>query len=228
MQRFIISLILLLAPLVMRAQLFKPLEVGRSPFVRLSVDPTVPLKTFLQKADMTGFEATVDSEIMQNLFLIGGLGNTSTHMSDERFSYANTGAYAFVGADLNLTQYANPQDRDIFFVGLRYGFSVMSHEAEDIVMENYWGSYSTDVASEAFSASWLELAAGVKTEWAKNFFVGWTAEAKFRTHLSDGEMTPYNIPGFGKTDASFTFDLNIFLSYAITLKPKKAAPLTEE
>ncbi len=204
------------------AQLFQPLEQGRSPFVRISIDPTVPVKTFLQKANMTGFELTVDSEIKQNLFAVGGFGMGTCNISQSTYSYSNAGTFAKIGADLNLTQYKNPQDRDIFFIGLRYGFAVLSHEAQDIVLENEWGVYNTSVPREGRTASWLELAMGVRAEMAKNVFIGWTGAAKFRTHLSEGEMRPYNVPGFGKNDNSFTFDLNFFISYAITMKPKKA------
>lgn len=223
MWRFITSILLLISPLLVRAQLFQPLEEGRSPFVRLSIDPTVPLKTFLQQADMHGLEATVDAEIKQNLFLMGGMGYVATNLEADNYTYANTGMYGVVGADLNLTKYQNPKDRDIFFVGLHYGFATLSHDASDVLMTNYWGDYATLVSRESHTASWAEIAMGMKAEMVKNIFIGWTGKAKFRTHLSSGEMTPYSIPGYGKNDSKFTFDLSFYVSYAITMKPKKKA-----
>ena len=222
MWRFIISIILFITPLVTNAQLFKKLEVGRSPFIRLSVDPTVTLKTFLQKADLNGLEATVDSEILQNLFVVGGVGMTNVSIKEDNFAYANNGLYAMLGADLNLTKYQNVRDRGIFFVGLRYGFATMTHEASGIQLDNYWGENNISIAREALTASWAELAFGIKTEFAKNFFLGWTGEAKLRTHCGSKQMSPYNIPGYGKNNKAFAFDINIFLSYAFTMKPKKA------
>ena len=221
MWRFITSILLLISPLLLRAQLFHPLEEGRSPFVRISVDPTVSLKTFMQSAAMYGLEATVDTEIKQNLFLIGGAGYINTHINEESFTYSNSGMFAMFGADLNLTKYQSPKDRDIFFVGLHYGFATLSHEATGIFLENDWGDYSTDIASEMHTATWIEIAMGFKAEAAKNIFIGWTGKAKFRTHLSDGDMVPYNIPGYGKTDSQVSFGLNFFVSYAITMKAKK-------
>lgn len=211
----------------MRAQLFHPLEEGRAPFVRISIDPTAPLKTFLQKADVLGFEATVDSEIKQNLFLMGGFGFANTSVDEATYKYRNSGMYGVIGADLNLTKYLDPTDRDIFFVGLHYGFAGMSHEARDIKMINYWGEYRTFVPKESHTATWVEVAMGVKAEVAKNIFIGWTGEAKFRTHLSKGEMIPYNIPGYGINNEKFAFDLSLFVSYAITMKPKKKAVIVE-
>ena len=221
MWRFITSILLLMSSLVLRAQLFHPLEEGRSPFVRISVDPTVLLKTFLQEADMYGFKATVDSEIKQNLFLMGGIGFLNTNLEHDNFVYNNSGMFGVIGADLNLTKYKSPKDRDIFFVGLHYGFATLSHEASSIVLTNYWGDYPTEVSRESYAASWVEIAMGLKAEAAKNIFIGWTAEAKFKTHLSQGEMIPYNIPGYGKNDSKVAFDISFFVSYAITMKPKK-------
>ena len=211
----------MLSPLIMRAQLFSDLEEGRSPFVRISFDPTVSLKTFMQKANMTGFEATVDTEIKQNLFIMGGIGVINTNLEKEAYEYTNTGMYAVLGADLNLTKYISPADRDIFFVGLHYGLASLSHEASGIVVSEYWEDYPVSVAQEFRMATWVEVAMGVKAEMVKNVFIGWTAEAKFRTHLSSGEMVPYNIPGYGKNDSKVAFDLSFFVSYAITMKPKK-------
>ncbi len=222
MRYFIISIILLVCPLVANAQLIKDLEVGRSPFIRLSVDPTVTLKTFLQKADLNGFEATVDAEIKQNIFVVAGMGMTNIEIKEDNYEYVNNGLYVMAGADVNLTKYQNPRDRDILFVGLRYGFATMSHAASGIVIDNYWGSNTIDIDRSALTASWAELAFGMKAEFAKNFFLGWTGEAKFRTHCGKKGITPYYIPGYGKNKNPFAFDLNIFLSYAFTMKPKIA------
>jgi len=228
MWRFIISILFVASPLLVRAQLFKPLEVGRSPFVRISVDPTLPLKSFLQEADIYGFEGTIDSEIKQNLFLMGGLGFSNTAIAEGTYDYTSSGMFGMIGADLNLTKYQNPKDRNIFFMGLHYGFAVLSHEATGVSISNYWGDYNTQVSSESHTASWLEISMGTKAEAAKNIFIGWTADAKFRTHLSDGDMKPYYVPGLGKTDSNFSFDISFFVSYAITMKPKKQKPEVDD
>lgn len=213
--------------LLIRAQLFHPLEEGRAPFVRISVDPTVPLKTFLQKANISGFEATIDSEIKQNLFLIGGMGYINARLNEEDYVYSNSGMFGVFGADLNLTKYVDPSDRDIFFVGFHYGFAALSHEATDIKMNNYWGDYYTSVPRESHFATWVEVAMGVKAEVGKNIFIGWTGEVKFRNKLTKGEMIPYVIPGYGKNNESYAFDLSLFVSYAFTMKPKKRAVIIE-
>ncbi len=223
MWRFFTSILLIISPLVANAQLFKDLEEGRSPFVRISFDPTVSLKTYMQEATMTGFATTVDGEIKQNLFLVGGFGMINTNLNNGEYDYNNTGMYITVGADLNLTKYLNPKDRDIFFLGFHYGFSLLSHEATGISISNYWGDYSTSISREEHTASWVELVVGSKAELVKNVFIGWTGKVCFRTHVSDGDMLPYNIPGYGKydTESRTAFDLNFFISYAFTMKPKK-------
>ncbi len=223
MLRFIISVMLIFSHLMANAQLFQKLEEGRKPFVRVSFDPTVSLKRFLQEANMSGFEATIDSEIRQNLFVIGGLGLLNCNFDYTNFDYTNTGIFGMIGADLNLSEYKNPDDRNIFFIGLRYGLASLSHEAGNVVMDNYWGEYATAVERESHSAGWVELAMGIKAELTKNMFIGWTGEAKFRTHISSGKMTPYCIPGFGKNKSSFAFDLNFFVAYAFSFKRQTKA-----
>lgn len=228
MYRFITSLLLLISSVAMNAQLFNDLEPGRQPFVRISVDPTVRLKTFMQNAKTTGFEVTVDSEIKQNLFLSGGFGRSMTNQDIESFQYTNNGYFLNGGANLNLTKYRKPTDRDIFFVGLHYGFSRFTQEAPRIELENAWGKYSTSVDKERLSASWVEVAMGLKAEVAKNIFIGWTGEAKILSHVGSSTIEPYNIPGFGKNDSAFSFDFNFFISYAISFKPKKQPVATED
>lgn len=228
MYRFIISIILLVATTAMNAQLFEDLEPGRLRFVRISVDPTVPLKTYLQSADITGFEATIDTEIKRNLFISTGFGTSSTNQNIESLEYANNGFFLNAGANLNLTKYRKPTDRDIFFVGLHYGFSSFTHQAPRISLSSDWGDTELSIGEEKLSASWIEIAMGVKAELGKNIFLGWTGEAKILSHVSSAEIPPYNIPGFGKNDSSVSFDFNIFISYAISFKGKSKPLPTDD
>ena len=213
----------------MNAQLFTPLEVGRKPFVRVSFDPTVSLKSYLQHANLAGFESSVDTEIKQNLFLTGGFGILNVQQDEPNFQYTSNGMFLSVGADLNLTKYTNPLDRNIFFVGLHYGYAVLTHNASSIVfVDDYWKAAPRSISSESITASWVEVAMGLKVEAVKNIFIGWTGEAKFRSHLSSGEMRPYMVPGLGKTETKFNLGINIFVSYAFTMKPKVSKDLSTE
>jgi hypothetical protein len=218
MLRYTISLILLTIALSLQSQVFKDLEEGRRPFVRLSFDPTISLKSYLQDPNLVGFEAAIDSEIKQNTFAIAEVGNLSTIYDSDDFRYANNGLYARVGLDINLTKYRKPSDRDIFFIGGRFGFSTFNQKVDDIILDNYWGEKKEYIPDEIYSAMWIEIVAGVKAEMTKNLFIGWTGRAKVKTYLSSGEISPYIIPGFGKNDSRIAFAFNIYLSYAIFLK----------
>lgn len=221
MSRFIINIILVLCSFSMQAQLFDPIENGRAKHIRLSIDPTVPLKTYMQDADIMGLEVTIDTEVKQNLFLIGITGFSNTSKVSDAFNYKSNGAYLALGADVNLTDRPLLTDRDIFFMGLRYGISVFNQEVEGISISNPWGEYKANIPSETVNAGWFEIALGIKSEFAKNLFIGWTGEAKFKTHCKNTATPPYHIPGYGKfSDSRFAFDMNFFLSYAFTFKAK--------
>lgn len=211
-----------------QAQLFKPIEPGRQQMLRISIDPTLSLKSFLQEPDIFGFESTVDMEVKQNLFLIAGFGMADVDQTSDLFAYKCNGMFMTLGADLNLTAYRDPQDRHIFYMGMHYGYALVSHEASDINFSNHWVTTELSVPSENRTASWVELTMGIKTEAFNNFFIGWSGESKIRTHLSDGEMLPYYIPGFGKTTKRVSLDFNIWVSYAISFKPKKKKIEEEE
>lgn len=227
MYRFIISIILTLSPLLASAQLFKPMEEGRARALRVSVDPTVPLKTFLQDADIMGLEATADMEIKHSLFAIGAFGVATTSQKSEDFNYVSNGMYLTLGADVNLTKRSTITDNDIFFIGLHYGFSAYTQEVTDIVIDNYWGDYTTSFPKEALNASWVEVAMGIKAEYAKNLYVGWTGKAKMKVSDSSANAQAYYIPGFGKNESNIAMDFNIYLSYAFAFKPRRK-PLSSE
>ena len=227
MSRYIISLLFCVLFESVSAQLFRPLESGRQPMIRVSVDPTLYLRRYFQDADMVGFDVAVDTEIKQNLFIEAGMGVANLNLDDKFLDYKSNGMFLTLGANLNLTKYQTPQDRHIFYVGFHYGYAFMAHEATDIYYSNHWGTPDLFIPLENRTASWLGLAMGLKAEAAKNFFIGWSAESKLRTHLSSGAMKPYYIAGFGKTNNRVSLDFNIWLSYAFSFKPRKYEPLMD-
>lgn len=221
MLRFITSLLLIVSSLLVNAQMFDKLEDGKDKYFRISVDPTVSLNTFMQAATIGGFDATIDSEVKKNLFLVGATGVNTYKYDEGQHIYSSNGAFVSLGADMNLTEQPTLSDRDIFFVGLHYGFAAFSQEVQNLIISNPFGDYNLSVPSEAVTAGWLQLSFGIKAEFATNFFVGWTAEAKLRTHLKEATTETYYIPGYGKNgENSYNLGLNIFLGYAFTFKAK--------
>lgn len=223
MLRSIINILLLLGTLSVQAQLLEPVPAGRARYVRVSIDPTVPLKTYLQQASISGLEFSADTEIKNDLFLIGVGGYSTVSDVKDTYSYASNGAFVALGLDFNMTKSLLLSDRDILFCGLRYGYSLNTHTVSDIVISNPWGDYHTQLPSETLGSGWVELVLGVKAEIAKNIFIGWTGEAKFLAHTQKGASTPYYISGYGRYDSesSFNFDVNFFVSYAFTFKAKE-------
>ena len=221
MLRFITSLILCFLLEAASAQMLKPMEEGRQPMLRFSVDPTLYARRYFQQADLFGADFILDTEIKQNLFLEAGMGFADVSLSAKQYDYSNQGVYVTLGANLNLTQYQSPQDRHTFYVGLHYGYALISQEVGNIVCSNYWGQVESHIPQEQCATSWVEVALGIKAEAAKNVFIGWSAESRIRTHLSESSVEPIYIAGYGKTTNRISLDFNFWVSYAFSFKPKK-------
>jgi hypothetical protein len=60
---------------------------------------------------------------------------------------------------------------------------------------------------------WFEIVAGIRVEIAKNIFMGWTARNKNLIGEDQiGIMSPWFIPGFGKTTGS-AWTVNYAIGY---------------
>lgn len=190
----------------------------RTTFLRLGIDPTRNLQTYLQGADRSGFEIVADYELKDNFLPTVETGYYSWASNNELMEYNSKGTFLRLGFDYNFLSYLSEIDRDIYFIGARYGITVFNQETPRVNISNYWGDNHLSFGSETVRAHWLEITFGAKVELFNNIFLGWTGRVKKRISTSDTEIKPYFIPGYGKTKKNTAADLNIYLLYALPLK----------
>ncbi len=213
MLKYFLSSILFFVALSSMAQDTNRVHKG----LRISIDLS-PVVIMGFEPERVGIGASIDYEFKKNFFAViegGWLDYNSNH---EAFNYKLDGLYAIAGADYSFLKPESRIDNDIFFVGLRYGFSSFQHQTDNISYTNYWGTYEDAYESEQLTGQWVEITFGLKAElyFAKNVFIGWTIRSKILTSGKNYDiLEPYIIPGYGKTEKSFRFGVSWFIAYRI-------------
>lgn len=218
-----IFIFLLISPLFGFGQ--KKDEVWRYEGPRIGIDVSRFMMPFIQKVTQSGFEVQADYPYKGNLFPTVEAGYQSVNDLKDAFHYTNKGAYARIGADLNISKFESLTDNDLVFVGFRYGFSRFAQETLAASYSNYWGTVQTSFPKKYLNAHWGELVFGLKGELLPNIFFGWSVRAKFPLSTTkDPNVTPYVVPGLGYTNVEVPFDFSITVSYRIPLIKTKKMP----
>jgi hypothetical protein len=130
--------------------------------------------------------------------------------------YNGRGSYSRVGIDYNLLEAQNKTDKDIFIVGIRYGFSLAHQQVNQYLIDQYWGQTAGGFGNQSYFAHWGEFVLGIKGEILRNIYMGWTVRGKIKFNNADLGMPPvYFIPGYGKADKGFALDFTYSVYYNI-------------
>ncbi len=219
MWKYIISFLLLVQVAAAQTELKEP---ERQVFVRFGVDLSRVALKYVSDFDQQGFEMSMDAEVKYKYFptIEGGYSKVA-HIT-ETLNYQTDGSYFRFGLDYNMLDYKQRFDRNLFFIGGRYGFSAYSQEITKAVISNEWGTINTSVPSEKLNAHWLEAVIGLRGEIYKNFYLGYTIRVKqIISRAAYGDVHPYWIPGFGKGSKSLALGMSYSVFYAIPIKNPK-------
>jgi hypothetical protein len=172
-----------------------------------------------------GWEVNADIDFYR-YFLVFDYGKWSRSYQGENLDYSNSGRYWSIGSDVNFL--TKDEDRNMFFLGLRYARSRFDETFRVIDEDENWGvndRYADPYINNAVPARWLELTSGIKVKMFKNFWMGYTARFKFGLKTGDTpEMVPHDIPGYGKTNKETTWGFNYQLMYRIPLRDYPPLP----
>lgn len=173
--------------------------------------------------NFNGWEFVGDIDFNRYYFVLdyGSWGKT---LNSDSASYANHGTYWRAGVDVNFL--TKDPDRNMFFLGARYGRSVFTESMSVTRFDPVWGLLADNFFHSDVTASWIELTAGLRVQVWKIFWLGYTGRFKFALS-SDGttEMLPHDVPGFGRTDKDTTWGFNYYLM--IRLPIRRAPPIPE-
>jgi hypothetical protein len=197
-----------------------PME--RPVYIRIGVDPSRYLYRYIDNSVFrSGFEISLDTEVKQRYFPVFELGTETFTLDKERLLMDGSGVYLRAGVDQNLMRNQNPNDRDMFYIGVRFGYAFLSQDANRILVDNGIDQSLFNFEGVNYNATWGELCVGVKTELGGNFFLGWSVRLKKRFSVSQREVIPYIIPGYGKYTNSINVAPQFSFMYAIPIKKVK-------
>ncbi|MCK9207209.1 MAG: DUF6048 family protein [Salinivirgaceae bacterium] len=219
MWKYLISLLCLVQLAQAQVTLEEP---KRQVFVRFGVDVSRLGLNVMSDYNHSGFEMSLDAEVKYRYFPTLEAGYNKLSHQTESINYQSDGNYFRLGLDYNILNYRQRFDRNLFFVGARYGFTAFSQQTSDVFLTNEWGTVELDFAPEDLSAHWVEAVIGLRGEIFKNFYMGYTIRVKqLLTHTEYGDIAPYWIPGFGKGSRVRTMGMSYSLFYAIPIKNPK-------
>jgi hypothetical protein len=184
--------------------------------LRFGMDLTRPFQDLWVKGNRYGTEFSVDMELWPNMFPVFETGYDILKIKTSVIDYKGKGNYSRIGIDYNFLEAQSKKDKDILFIGLRYGFALGNQQVDQYIIDGYWGQTTGRYANQKYFGHWGELLLGIKGEIFHNFYMGWTIRGKFRMNHKNLELPPvYFIPGFGKAEKSSTLDFTYSVYYNI-------------
>ena len=220
-----ICLLILSSPLKGLAQEKQNEDVWRYEGPRIGVDLSRFVSTYLQSADRWGWELQGDFPVKGYWFPTVEAGMMGLNDRRDNFHYQANGIYGRLGTDFNILRYRSLDDGDLVFIGARYGYSRFNQQADEVQYSNFWGNYTTSIPKRNMSAHWGEFVFGMKGEIFRNVFLGWSLRVKFMvSETKDPNMSPYIVPGFGKTNVDIPMDFSYGIYYRIPLRRTKKMP----
>jgi hypothetical protein len=169
--------------------------------IRIGTDAIALAKTQFQN-NFSGWEVSADVDFYRYYLNIdyGHWGrNYETIDSVSSTTYGNDGNYWRVGVDVNFLK--KDPDRNMFFIGLRYGRSRFNEYSTVSVYDPLWGQIDRTYTNENMKARWFELTSGIKVKIWKMIWMGYNARFKFGLSTDKNrEMLAHDVPGYGRTD----------------------------
>lgn len=219
---------MLFFPILMHAQQdstkrISPWEKYRPTGVRLGTDAISLARNFYDDS-FNGWEVNADVDLNRYFFTVdyGKWGRDYAGNSDS-VVYSNEGRYWRIGADVNFL--LKDPERNMFFVGLRYGRGVFNEEFTIVDVHDRWGFKDQVYFNNDVTARWFELTTGLKVRMFSGFWMGYTARFKFGLKTSDTpEMLPHDVPGYGRTDKESYWGFNYQLMFRIPFRDYPPLP----
>lgn len=184
--------------------------------IRLGADMTRPFQSTWIKGDRMGMEFSAEMELRPNLYPVAEAGWEKYTLDQDFVSYNSSGPYVRFGINYNLLSAATKEEKDILYLGFRYGVSFAKQEVSSYMIDNYWGPVTGSFPSQNYQSQWVELVFGLTGEIFKNFYLGWSLRGKFNVAQKDFDLPPaFFNPGYGKAENNMNFDFTYSMFYTL-------------
>lgn len=159
------------------------------------------------------YEVGLELDLYHRFFPVIELGVGAAQYAPANNNYTfncTPSLYGRVG--LNYNFFYNNGSESFVGIGLRYGLTSFKYNWDNITLnDNYWGStIVTSTPYETAFAHWGEIAAVLRVQIYKNFYMG--LSARYRLLIDCGSSQygePYFIPGFGPQAGGFGFTYTV-------------------
>jgi hypothetical protein len=189
--------------------------------VRIGTDVLALVKSSVQD-NFHGWEFNSDIDF-NRYYLAVDYGQWGRDLASDSASYHNDGHYWRAGIDVNFL--VNDPERNMFFIGLRYGHASFSDRMEVITTDPLWGDLSASYSNAQVRSRWLELTTGLRVKMYKFIWMGYTARFKFALkNQGDDQMLPHDVPGYGRTDRETYWGFNYQLFFRIPFRKLPPPP----
>jgi hypothetical protein len=178
--------------------------------VRIGTDLIALLKTNIQD-NYNGWEVNADVDF-KRYFLATDFGYWERMYVTDSANYSNSGTYWRAGVDVNFL--LKDPERNMFFIGFRYGRSRFSEDLTIVSYDQVWGDFTRSYSNTNATGRWLELTSGLRVKIWEMIWMGYTARFKFGLKTKgETQMLPHDVPGYGRTDKDsyWGFNYQIFI-----------------
>jgi len=191
--------------------------------IRIGTNLSMPFQSFWTKGDRYGVEANVDFELKPNLYPVAEIGWEKMKMDQDYVKYNSSGSYLRIGLNYNLLESESKKEKDILYIGCRYGLSYATQQIESYTVNNsYWNVenvVSGSFPSQNYHCQWIGLLLGLKGEIAKNFYMGWAIHYKVAVLKGNLDMPIASFaPGYGNIEKGSAFDFTYSIAYNIPFR----------
>jgi hypothetical protein len=171
--------------------------------------------------NFTGWEINADIDFYR-YFLALDYGSWGRTFTSDSGHYSNDGTYWRAGVDINFL--VKDIDRNMFFIGFRYGRANFSEDL-NVYVQNYFvdDSFVTlNYSHSGIKAHWFELTSGLRVKVWKMIWMGYTARFKFGLKYGSSEnIIPSDVPGYGRTEKDSYWGFNYQLFFRIPLRKQQ-------
>ena len=183
--------------------------------LRIGTDALAIIKSYAgNKFD--GWEVNADVDFYK-YYLAVDYGNWARHLTLPTGNYENSGNYFRVGTDINFL--AKDPDRNMVFIGLRYGQSNFSEQLTYQSIDVNYGLMRHELVNSNVTGRWAEITSGLRVKVLKGFWMGYTIRLKFLPKTQGGgELIPYDIPGYGLAASKNYWGFNYQLFWRIPFR----------
>jgi hypothetical protein len=187
--------------------------------IRVGTDLISLVKTQVQD-DFNAWEVNADVDFYRYYLAMDYGASARTFRSDSG-NYSNDGTYWRAGVDINFL--AKDPERNMFFIGARYGRATFSQDLTVYAYNDFTGEYEDlSYTDPVVNARWFELTTGLRVKMWKMIWMGYTARFKFGLKYDDTEnIIPTEVPGYGRThkDSYWGFNYQILIRIPVRKTP---------